>query len=187
MLLIILINNFCMEEKIDDSQEIFSDRKSFPTVYSTAMESDADSEPVKRLRWNILREWLTAKDPITMSTMSRLFLTLRKCSRGYLGSYQTCIIEHFEKTVPPLMFDILRKQSTLQYAPGRYDTKDFISRSNKNEYVERINETNEYEINPHYSYGKPASIYFSKVNNRNTRKRCDILFKLTIKTPKRRY
>ena len=49
------------------------------------------------------------------------------------------------------MFDILRKQSPLQYASGRYDTKDFISRSNKNEYVERINETNEYEINPHYS------------------------------------
>ena len=45
-----------MEEKIYGSQEIFSDRQSFPTVYSTAMESDADSEPVKRLRWNILRE-----------------------------------------------------------------------------------------------------------------------------------
>ena len=45
-----------MEEKIVDSQKIFSDRKSFPTVYSTAMESDADSEPVKRLRWSILRK-----------------------------------------------------------------------------------------------------------------------------------
>ena len=32
----------------------------------------------------------------------------------------------------------------------------------------------------------PASIYLRKVNNRNTRKRCEICSKLTIKTPKRR-
>ena len=30
-------------------------------------------------------------------------------------------------------------------------------------------------------------MYLFKVNNRNTRKRCEICSKLTIKTPKRRY
>ena len=33
----------------------------------------------------------------------------------------------------------------------------------------------------------PASIYLFKVNNRNTRKRCEICSKLTIKTPERRH
>ena len=33
----------------------------------------------------------------------------------------------------------------------------------------------------------PASIYLHKVNNRNTRKRCEICSKLTIKTPERRH
>ena len=32
----------------------------------------------------------------------------------------------------------------------------------------------------------PAGIYLLKVNNRNTRKRCEICPKLTIKTPERR-
>ena len=32
----------------------------------------------------------------------------------------------------------------------------------------------------------PASIYVLKVNNRNTRTRCEICSKLTIKTPERR-
>ena len=31
----------------------------------------------------------------------------------------------------------------------------------------------------------PAGIYLLKVNNRNTRKRCEICSKLTIKTPER--
>ena len=33
---------------------------------------------------------------------------------------------------------------------------------------------------------KPANIYLFKVNNRNTRKRCKICSKLTIKTSERR-
>ena len=33
---------------------------------------------------------------------------------------------------------------------------------------------------------KPAKIYLFKVNNRNSRKRCEIYPKLTIKTSKRR-
>ena len=33
----------------------------------------------------------------------------------------------------------------------------------------------------------PISIYLLKVNNRNTRTRCEICSKLTIKTPKRRH
>ena len=32
----------------------------------------------------------------------------------------------------------------------------------------------------------PANIYLFKVNNRNTRKRCEIGSKLTTKTPERR-
>ena len=32
----------------------------------------------------------------------------------------------------------------------------------------------------------PANIYLFKVNNRNTRKRCEICSRLTIKTPERR-
>ena len=33
----------------------------------------------------------------------------------------------------------------------------------------------------------PTNIYLFKVNNRNTRKRCEICSKLTIKTPERRH
>ena len=33
----------------------------------------------------------------------------------------------------------------------------------------------------------PAGIYLLKVNNRNTRTRCEICSKLTIKTSERRY
>ena len=36
-------------------------------------------------------------------------------------------------------------------------------------------------INPY-----PANIYFFKVNNRGTRKKCEICSKLTIKSPERR-
>ena len=35
-------------------------------------------------------------------------------------------------------------------------------------------------------YYHPAGIYLLKVNNRNTRTRCEICSKLTIKTPERR-
>ena len=33
----------------------------------------------------------------------------------------------------------------------------------------------------------PANIYLFKVNNKNTRKRCEICSKLTVKTPERRH
>ena len=36
------------------------------------------------------------------------------------------------------------------------------------------------------SIGLPTNIYLFKVNNRNTRKRCEICSKLTTKTPERR-
>ena len=36
-----------------------------------------------------------------------------------------------------------------------------------------------------FSFGFLANIYFFKLNNRNTRKRCEICSKLTIKTPER--
>ena len=39
----------------------------------------------------------------------------------------------------------------------------------------------------HRSVAIPAGIYLLKVNNRNTRPRCEICSKLTIKTPKRRH
>ena len=35
-------------------------------------------------------------------------------------------------------------------------------------------------------FALPANIYLLKVNNRNTRKRCETCSKLTIKTPERR-
>ena len=35
------------------------------------------------------------------------------------------------------------------------------------------------------SWGIPANIYLFKVNNRNTRERCEIRSKLTLKTPER--
>ena len=35
--------------------------------------------------------------------------------------------------------------------------------------------------------GFPANIYLYKVNNRNTRKRCEIYSNLTIKTPERHH
>ena len=37
------------------------------------------------------------------------------------------------------------------------------------------------------SYYIPSNIYLFKVNNRNTRKRCEICAKLTIKTQERRH
>ena len=36
-----------------------------------------------------------------------------------------------------------------------------------------------------FEYKFPANIYLFKFNNRNTRKRCEICSKLTIKTPER--
>ena len=41
--------------------------------------------------------------------------------------------------------------------------------------------------NPHNLAAFPAGIYLLKVNNRNTRTRCEICSKLTIKTPERRH
>ena len=38
-----------------------------------------------------------------------------------------------------------------------------------------------------YRYSFPAGIYLLKVNNRNTRTRCEICSKLTINTPERRH
>ena len=35
-------------------------------------------------------------------------------------------------------------------------------------------------------FGSPVVIYLRKVNNRNTRTRCDVCSKLTIKTPEQR-
>ena len=44
-------------------------------------------------------------------------------------------------------------------------------------------------VNAKYISGNryPAGIYLLKVNNRNTRTRCEICSKLTIKTPERRH
>ena len=41
-------------------------------------------------------------------------------------------------------------------------------------------------MNPCYLISLSANIYLFKVNNRNTRKICEICLKLTIKTPERR-
>ena len=42
-------------------------------------------------------------------------------------------------------------------------------------------------IHSHIESTNPAGIYLLKVDNRNTRARCEICSKLTIKTPERRH
>ena len=43
-----------------------------------------------------------------------------------------------------------------------------------------------WQILGYFRSSNPARIYLLKVNNRNTRTRCEICSKLTIKTPERR-
>ena len=43
-----------------------------------------------------------------------------------------------------------------------------------------------YQVSKLYESSYPAVNYMFKVNNRNTRTRCEICSKLTIKTPERR-
>ena len=45
---------------------------------------------------------------------------------------------------------------------------------------------NLFPLKDAYRRFRPAGIYLLKVNNRNTRTRCEICSKLTIKTPERR-
>ena len=45
---------------------------------------------------------------------------------------------------------------------------------------------NAYDGVSNFSRGNPAGIYLLKVNNRNTRTRCEIYSKLTVKIPERR-
>ena len=49
------------------------------------------------------------------------------------------------------------------------------------------NNLNEDNTTVKVSLNNPAGIYLLKVNNRNTRTRCEICSKLTIKTPERRH
>ena len=44
-----------------------------------------------------------------------------------------------------------------------------------------------WELITHQPNQLPANIYLFKVNNKNTRKRCEICSQLTIKTPDRRH
>ena len=48
------------------------------------------------------------------------------------------------------------------------------------------NRLDRHDINSPRSRHIPAGNYIFKVNNRNTRTRCEICSKLTIKTPERR-
>ena len=50
---------------------------------------------------------------------------------------------------------------------------------------QRIKESDNIERN-YFDY-YPANVYLFKVNNRNTRNRCEICSKLIIKTPERRH
>ena len=62
----------------------------------------------------------------------------------------------------------------LQYKVKKYSVDKYLHKANKKR-------TSENFINI------PANIYLFKVNNRNTRKSCEICLKLTIKTPERRH
>ena len=53
--------------------------------------------------------------------------------------------------------------------------------SEKNELVNYVS----YKVKPSLNY--PAAIYLLKVNTRNTRTRCEMCSKLTIKAPERRH
>ena len=53
-------------------------------------------------------------------------------------------------------------------------------------YSKYISESNTYSTDYEQGTDNPTNIYLFKVNNINTIKRCEIYYKLTIKTPQRR-
>ena len=55
------------------------------------------------------------------------------------------------------------------------------------ENILRVAEERIMDIKERRTYLNPAGIYLFKVNNRNTRARCEICSKLTIKIPERRH
>ena len=57
-------------------------------------------------------------------------------------------------------------------------------KNNGNDGVEFCSELNNQAVSED---ANPAGIYLLKVNNRNTRTRCEICSKLTIKTPERSF
>ena len=59
------------------------------------------------------------------------------------------------------------------------DKHKFIENLNLNQKTEKMVSIEDHSI--------PANIYLFKVNNRNTRKRCEIFSKFTIKIPERRH
>ena len=63
--------------------------------------------------------------------------------------------------------------------------KNFISK--QNDKIQLHESLVTIYINLHYACINPAKNYLFKVSNRNSRKRCEICTKLTIKTPERRH
>ena len=80
-------------------------------------------------------------------------------------------------------------KSIIPFTP--IDCKEIRTRTTKlNRLVKRLwpkNRTGHYQRFQWYRLKNPASIYMLKVNNRNTRARCEICSKLTIKRPERRH
>ena len=75
--------------------------------------------------------------------------------------------------MPPVSFWSL----SLSFFPNRLNQL--------NQYMPLVSFSTPYRLVSQREY--PAGIYKSKVNNRNTRTRCEICSKLTLKTPKRHH
>ena len=67
------------------------------------------------------------------------------------------------------------------------DGNELVTVDFESDYVTIVNKNEIDGKDNHKFVSYPASIYMLKVNNRNTRTRCEICSKLTIKTPERRH
>ena len=78
------------------------------------------------------------------------------------------------------------KRNRFDRRRNRFDLIWYIYRTNiTNSNKKRANDE-KTQIMINYEYITPAGTYLLKVNERNTRTRCEICSKLTIKTPERR-
>ena len=69
---------------------------------------------------------------------------------------------------------------------NQYESKIYYGELQKNNLYRALVLYQTWKIQKYLLSVIPANIYLFKVNNKNTRKRCQICSKLTIKTPERR-
>ena len=80
-------------------------------------------------------------------------------------------VDHEHQKIIP---KTIKKRSNKNYSPTKVKSQNLLTNISYNR-LKRID------------FDNPAGIYLLKVNNRNTRTRCVICSKLTIKTPERRH